>query len=580
MTALCKKTFVALTVLMVIATGSFAREPQRVYIPLATSVNSERPSHLLTDAETSFAENVIFERGDIKKRQGTTVVKTFDGEILGYHDATSDYAIIAAHNGGTPGGVVLWEWNREPPPNAEFVNLNTTHMTKTSWEFFDTYGGGHSAETAGLYHPTAKWRFVNHIDPVVGTVTVGTNGEDAPIIYVHKDQSYSDIYAGHPERHVDFLYSVSPTWVETAPSTASMVKGKYLASFYNALYLANITSDGSGVLSITNTTGVNDPTAVIWSDINDATDFSVAEYFQQRPEGGSPITGLIEFKDNLILTKSDQVWAIAAYANHQRLTTLMGATTSEGIISYDSVYLNDQGRVLELFSQNHLSFPIHTSFASQEAGTWDLHAATNKYAREFAYSAGRRLYTYRQENQGWQVFQFADDIDILDYNPPGGAFKDWIGTMDLHTSMTIREEDTLSDFVLKYGTDGDKLAIMNHFTFDNATGGSGENIDIAYTTKQEPCGSIKTKSTFLKVIVQGLPNMGPMMIEGFFTDSPRKSFNWETLGTITTDSEGFGELWIDKKRNIWASLRVSESSKKDFRISEIGLDCEPARSDR
>ena len=603
--------------------ASFANAEEVYYLPLAQKYNSEKPAHLIGENETWYAKNFTFEDGKLIGRNGITNVFDFNGEIMGFTCANDDYAIIAAHNGetGADEGVDLWEWNYINNSRYEFESASTAGVlvedaTITGdvsgslaviWSdavvMSGSYAGGDAsgyfyavsqtgefgdsgakeaisaysysayctltANTfsmvnlcANSHHisevPTStfdsdsNFYFTNHYDDVVGTVTIATNGANHIQKYIHSDQSLSGIYETSQERHLDNLMGTT---------LDNYVWAKYPASFYNALYLGNITHDYS--------TGLEDPTAVVWSEIDDASDFSVTEYYQQRSEEGTVITGLHVLGDSLFATKEDQVWEIQAYDNFRRITSKIGATNSEGTIASQGLWVNYYGRILNALDGTWLSQPINTSLASAAAGDWNIHAVEDKHNDEFMFTAGTYMYIYNKQAQSFQMYQFDYPVEVLSNSNPGGPWERWLPNFEDYDTLSFAEIDTISPYILKGGAEGESLLVMNFFSFD---GWYDDKTDIEYIyhTRVDSCGDLTKKKRFQTVLLQGLPSTGPFTIYGWFSDSPLGNISYSNLGTITLDALGYGELWIDE-RAIWCTLKIKYTGADSIEIGKIGV---------
>lgn len=546
---------------------AYAEDLEYAFIPLGGGINMKQPAHLIEQSETPYSENFRFNNGNIEKRFGITTVRTFDGEIHGYWEKAGDYALVVAHNGlagpSPPEGSTVWEWDKLIE-GATFTDLNATHLTETSthadWQFNNIGGGTVIGNTVtwGTFAPDNDWSFCNLFDQVVGYITVMCNGSDYPHKYIHANQQYEGIYADWQERRIDYLLDVGDDSEYT-----NRTKPYYPQAFYSSLYFAGIASDGYGVTYVTET-GANDMSGVIWSEIGDSSDFSVTEYYQQRPEGGTDITGLSEFKDFLVLAKEDSIWQISPYANFKRITQQFGLTSNKGLASAENVWINDKGRILDIQGQ-WISEKVHELLASTSAGEWDISIKDQPYHNKLLISSGTKLFVYDKITQIWEMYAFDSKIEVLAVQQPGKPFEQWAGRISLHDSMTVCEEDITSDYVIKFGSDGKSLGVMNHFSSDD-----NESISTIYTTRQESLGDTKNNKRVMRFTIQGTAENCTFDVYGWFGDAPTSKVTWDLLGSITLNSKGIGYIKFDR-RGIWCQFRIKESSAYPTKLSKFGI---------
>ena len=503
------------------------------YIPLGVRLNSETPRHLIGKEETPYCQNVILDNGYILKRWGISQIHDFgtDYSILGYRRINSGYALIAVGKDGTANSGLIYRWNLNADPTAtDYEMLDLTAQEDLSFDDDETF------------------RFTNHYDDNIGLSTIMTNGV-TPIYY-------------YPHETAD-RYPNGTTLVKLITSGTTF-QAKYLASFYDALYLANVTSD---------TNENADPYAVVWSQIGDATDFSVTQYYQQRPEDGQAITGLHKEGDALILGKggtdfNNQSWSIAPYANFQRISTRYGFTNQEGIMSAkQGMLFNDKGRIMNLRG-DWVSYPIHTIFASSDPGDWAVTSADDTYRERSLFAIGRNLFSYSAINSSWEWYQFARKIQVLENTAPGGPVTGWVGDISKHTEMSVGEEDVMTDYLIAYN--GRYLCRMNHFNSD-----LDKNITMVYETKWDSLGDESVNKRIQQIFIQG--KGGPFTVKVACTDYPDKTPSFTegyTTGsqTLTLDSRGYGTVWIEKPtRGRWLALRFEETSTSSAEIHKIGV---------
>lgn len=512
-----------LTFLFALLLCSPAWALETYYIPLAQTLNTETPPHLLKDFETPYAVNAQLEDGVVKKRNGITTVRNFatgcsgSPEILGYHRATQAYGVIFV---GTPTSSAtgqMWVWD---------MDVASPVMTVTKTGLSDDY----------------DMQCINHYDDTVGACTLCTNGED----YIQ--------YFSH-----DTL--AAPTNLTTD------VKGKYIQSYYDSLYIANVTKD---------ITGGSDPYGVIYSEIGDASDFSVTEYYFTRPEDNLEIVGLNTHADLLYLGKGsnytkNQLWRIAPRDNCARVSTQMGMSNQQGAVSSDDFYFNDKGRIFNLNGQ-WITKPIHTFFASSEAGTWDIQAVDNPYGREVLFTAGTRMFKYKQETGSWEMYDYGADVEVLSNKTPGTPWSEVIGVWAKHNQMTWAEEDTVADYLIK--RDNAQLCVQNHFTDDDEL-----PIDLYYRTKLDAMGDVKTVKQVQAVEIQAkyfsncyytTDTSNTFNVWGYFSNSPTKPADWTELGECVLDETGRCTVGCSE-RGIWTSIEVRESSRNPVEIQNIGV---------
>jgi hypothetical protein len=394
----------------------------------------------------------------------------------------------------------------------------------------------------------ARWRFCNHFDRGTGqTLTIATDGND--VIFFDHDTANLDaslVTDGFDGAGVQFV-------------------GKYPASFYDALYLANVTHTGESPDDNT------DPFGVAWSDPGVVTDFTDASRSMIRSENGTQIVSLIPFKNSLVLSKygdRGEIWLGQAYANFERQAEGYGPQNHESIVStHDKFWFADKGRILDIDGK-FLSLPIHTLFAASNAGQWEIFGIDNYYNNRFYFSNGRLLAFYDFNSNGWNIYRFGRDIKLLGYAPAGKAMSSWIGPMNLHKQLSVSEEDIIADYYAEY-SDG-VFAMQNHYSQDEFSSTETNAINFIYETRTETINSTNMQR-WLSVILQGNANQGPFTIKGWFGNSPVNNPSFETLGTITLDSYGYKELWINK-RSKWCALRIEETNaNSSVNLYKIGL---------
>ena len=442
-------------------------------------------------------------------------------DIISFYKANDNYALIATGDKKTWGTGKILEWNLDVSAPV-ITELTTTHCT------------------------TQTWRFVNHYDQAMGTVTVLTNGVDDIKVYKHD------------EREIDNLIP----WGE------SQTNGKYLASYYDALYLAYITKlDDEDTV---------DPYAIVWSEIGDISDFNVTEYYQRRPEDGLPITMLKTHNDMLILgkggaTRNNQIWQIAPYSNFTRLSDKIGPTSSEGSTSADTLVFNDKARIMTM-EGDWLSQPINEMISGALSGGADsIYMEYNPYSREILTAVSNNIFIYNMFLKKWEAMKYARRTKAVAALPAGRKWREWTGDWKKHSAMTFLEEDAIPDTIIISANS--ILSTSNHFTDENEVAMSSR-----YETKTVSCGDPSIYKRFQQIRLYGkyIPynyyetdTKNTYTVYGSFFQSPARP-KFEKLGTVTLNSQGYGDLWIDK-RGIWLALAVEVSSRNYWELENIAI---------
>jgi len=575
--------------------------------PLATTLNSTTPWHELQPHESPQAVNVWFDKGVVRKRLGITTIKDFEdylagNEILSGHRGNSQYMLICVGKSSVDSSGVIYEYDTESSQSSPTITSKKTSL-----------------------HKSNTWTFTDHYDRTIGQTTVMSNNSDPIQYYCHSAQTISQLSAersvaftsggtaeltagtdiegatGGATATVTYVSLSSGTWAGGDAAGTIYLKdqtgtfeaenldttgqanictiggnsavtngplGKYLASFYDRIWLAYISDDGYGTA---------DSYGVMWTDVDDATDFtaigsSVAGN-QRRPEDGLVITGLKKRGDILFLgkggnDKENQLWAIAPFSNFARIKDNIGPSNHGGMSGAKNFYFNDKGRILDP-EENWISEPIHTLFASADPGTWDVAVAENIYNGHVYFTTGEYLFKYIPLTNAWEMHRFSDTVKILgNTRVPGTAAQSWVGIPSKHKALSVAEEDIISDPILKLGTS--KLVVQNHFADDD-----DDPIDSVYCTRLDPMGDPERYDRGFKIRLQVNPdqNTGTYKIYTCFCDVP-KNADWKYQGEITTDSNGTGEIDIDE-RGKYSAVMVRENSTKPFTIYKLGVRYEP-----
>lgn len=502
------------------------------FIPLGAGVNSEKPRFLLSESEAAYAYNFRFLQGYIGKRHGITDtgISISGCEIVGVYKYDNSQWIIIYYDTASSDTYKcfgkLWNGSVSSPAWTENIYPDDRFMLGTSeW-----------------------WDIVRHYDDTIGNCAVMSNGVDHIMKWVPGSgtttlMSYTDINAGN------------------------YMKGKYLQSFKDALYLGNITDYG---------TGVSDPYTILYSEIGDATNLIDPDHYMQIPEDGTHITCLRKYKDMLIFGKGGnkkicQAWGLSPYSETKRINASSGPSNQWGVIDGERFVYSDNGRIIDLESGEWLSQPIHTLFASKNAGSWDTHATHNLLNRKLLFSSADSIFVFNEITKAWEYYRFGGQVKLVGHMMLGEPSSEWLGVGSSHDYYTAAEEDAIANYLVVLNKT--RLCIMNHKFDDNDT-----PISCRYETRLDACGNSNIKKKFREVIIQGGASQGPISVYGFFSDYPEDRPTWTLLGTITLNAYGYGKLAI-RQRAVWASLAIFESSTNALDIYKLGLKWQPC-SDR
>jgi hypothetical protein len=566
-------------------------------------LNNEPDLHKIQPNEASYAKNVVFREG-AEKRLGETDVKDYTdllsgADILGYFRVDADWALIFVGNATSTSSGRLYEWNLIKDTTHDDYQLNLVQ--------------------SGL-HESATWNCCKHQDDTVGVITACTNNEDEVKKYQRLlpfTGGSTQIYVGdtitgvtsEATATVSWVSSITGAWSGTAAGNFAVInqtgvftaledievtvgagayanvttdsagslsnlissgatRGKFCASFYDVLYLANVKDD---------TTTLTDEYGVKWSTINDSTDFSDSDNYFRRPEGGLPISTIRVHGDVLMLGKGNneaqnQLWQVSPYSNCTLISDKYGPSNHNGAISTTKgFFFNDKGRILD--SQgNHISQPVHTLMASAKPGTWELSGVENSYQNKLMWSTNKSIFVLDLQQQTWEMYFYKNVIQLASNTVPGRAFQEWTSTIDKHSTISVAEEDIMSDFVIiKDGV----LSMMNHFSDDNE-----KPIEMIIESRLDASGDTMNKKRDYCIALQGeyyadtyYADSDPINEYQVYisTSSSPKKVDWDSIGTITLDSNGEGKIWLSGKRSIWRAIRIRENSRNPAKIYKASL---------
>lgn len=272
---------------------------RNVLMPIGAGIEAFTPRHLVDAKYVPFINNCELNLGCIAKRRGLTTIFNFAGDheestgdpiypagvtgtkILGFFADTSYGFIFTGIPSAQPNETTgmarqsgrLYRWNYQPKMNESGFRM--VDITPSYSGYTDVYLGD-----------TLRWMCIKHYDQESGDeMILCTNGWDR-IIKIVKNQA-------------------SWLWNDTDYNNGLSTNGKYLASFYDALYIAHMTDEGSCELDFYNGSADSETPFQENDIIVGKTSHAFATYVSFTLASGSPLwssgyaTGTIVFKNKV-----------------------------------------------------------------------------------------------------------------------------------------------------------------------------------------------------------------------------------------------------------------------------------------
>lgn len=625
-------------------------------IPLGINFDHYEHRHLLNISALPNVENCILRHGSIMKRRGKSMIFDFAGP-------QSESTGGPIYPAGVPGTII----------RGFFADEQWAYIFTGIEDAPNNAQTGKAAQTGRLY----RWNYIadytdenfimQNITPDLYGLGVGLSDHYRWHCIRHYDNNTGEkqiICANGWDYIIKIVDGIATSLIPASEiANGNMINGKYLASFYDAVYVAYMTDDGamlllfenggyfgsttdpgiqtgdiiagaqSGAYCVVNTvtvssgswaTGtaagdftfsvkvgnftpgetlicnrgsevdqdvaitsdgtISDPFAVQWSAPGNSADFkgedAIYNYFI-RPEDGLEISGLAKITnsngdDMLLLGKGstrtqNQLWTVQRYDVCNMLNPVRGFSNHWGVAALGpgKVYFNDKGRILDLAGEN-ISVPIELYLKSADVGQWRISAVDYEYEDKVVFSSGKYLFTWDERQKTWSIDKYDFDIEVLWAMSAGSPIKSMLGIMAKHSILSVAEEDIISDLIFSYNKS--QLAIYNHLADDD-----GLPITSFFETPTVPVSGdplLRARMGYIELAGRPMGTNSVFTIYGSFTDAPYPG-QWEEIGTITLNQDGYGCLWF-KARSRWASFKVVESSTYSFELFHIAIGWQPS----